>query len=96
MHRSLEIDVFLREKNCILQPWLRNPSCVGRGEVYGTVTLLCKKKVFGLPVPSREVTNQTLPGREYTLIQFLARESLVSDIPAGDGKTDILFYSVIC
>jgi hypothetical protein len=25
---------------------------------------------------------------------FLARESLVSDIPAGDGKTANLFYSV--
>jgi hypothetical protein len=24
---------------------------------------------------------------------FPARESLVSDIPAGDGKTDFLFYS---
>ncbi len=32
-------------------------------------------------------TNQTL---------FPARESLVSDIPAGDGKTSNLFYSVGC
>ncbi len=33
------------------------------------------------PPPSRDVTNQTL----------LARESLVSDIPAGDGKIDNIF-----
>jgi hypothetical protein len=41
------------------------------------------KKFIVFPVPSRDVTNQTLRGREL----FPARESLVSDIPAGDGKT---------
>jgi hypothetical protein len=34
------------------------------------------KKFSYFPVPSRDVTNQLFP----------ARESLVSDIPAGDGK----------
>jgi hypothetical protein len=38
-----------------------------------------------LPVPSRDFSNETLPGRE--------RESLVNDIPAGDGKIADLFYS---
>ncbi len=33
----------------------------------------CKKKVSDFPVPSRDVTNQTVPGGD-------------SDIPAGDGK----------
>ncbi len=28
-------------------------------------------------------------------LAFLVRESLVSDIPAGDGKTANLFYSVV-
>ncbi len=42
----------------------------------------CKKKFIDFPVLSRDVTNQILPGR-------------VSDIPAGDGKIDKLFYSVI-
>jgi hypothetical protein len=46
--------------------------------------LHCKKKVSGFPVPSRDVTNQTpWPGIIYL---FHARESLVIDIPAGDGK----------
>ncbi len=39
------------------------------------------KKIIVFPVPSQDVTNQTL----------LARETLVSDIPAGDGKNDNLF-----
>ncbi len=41
------------------------------------------KKVIGFPVPSREVTNQTLLDGN--------RESLVSDFPAGDGKIGNLF-----
>jgi hypothetical protein len=42
------------------------------------------KKVSGFPVLSRDVT--------YLLNKlFPARESLVSDIQAGDGKTDNLF-----
>jgi hypothetical protein len=45
------------------------------------LSLHCKKsqKVSDFPVSSRDVTNQTLK-------LFPARESLVSDIPAGDGK----------
>jgi hypothetical protein len=39
------------------------------------------KMVINFPVPSREVTNQTLSGRE----------SLGSDLPAGDGKIENLF-----
>jgi hypothetical protein len=38
----------------------------------------CKKQVIDFPVPSRDVTYQTLT-------------KLVSDIPAGDGKIDNLF-----
>jgi hypothetical protein len=49
-------------------------------------TVHCKKKVNDFPVPSRDVTNQTLP----------ARQSLVSDIPAGDRNIANLFYSVFC
>jgi hypothetical protein len=45
------------------------------------------------PVPSQEVNNQTLPGGEK--IKLLpGRESLVIDIPAGDGKIVKFFYSV--
>jgi hypothetical protein len=36
------------------------------------------KKVIAFPVPSRDVTNPTLLGQE--------KLSLVSDIPANDGK----------
>jgi hypothetical protein len=49
------------------------------------VMLYNVKKIIDFPVPSRNVSNQTLP----------ARESLISDIPAGDGKIDNLFYSVL-
>ncbi len=51
--------------------------------------LHCKKKVIVLTVPSRDVTNQTLPGREefgYNLV--------FSNISARDGKNCNLFYSV--
>ncbi len=43
----------------------------------------CNKKVTDFPVPSRDVTNQTIPGRE----------SLVSDIPAGTSKS-LNFFTV--
>ncbi len=51
------------------------------------------KKINDFPVPSRDVTNQTLPGREYLIISGHG-ETLVSDNPAGDGKIANLFYSV--
>ncbi len=48
----------------------------------------CKKKVCSFPC--RDVPNQTLPWPGiFTL--FPPRESLVSDIPAGDGKLANLF-----
>ncbi len=47
------------------------------------------KKVIDFPAPSRYVTYQTFPAK-----LFPARECLVSDIPAGDGKIANLFYSV--
>jgi hypothetical protein len=43
------------------------------------------KKVCHFPVPSRDVTILSLDG---------SRESLVSDIPAGDGKIVNLFFTV--
>ncbi len=48
------------------------------------------KKVIVFPVPSRDVTNQNLPGRE--LLNY-SRPGRVwfSDIPAGDGKMYNLF-----
>ncbi len=46
--------------------------------------------VHYIPVLSRDGTNQTLSGREL-LNYFPAGESLVSDIPAGDGKIVNLF-----
>ncbi len=55
----------------------------------------CKKKVRDFPVPSRDVTYQTLPGKVIIKL-FLARESLVSlvrVIQAGDGKIINLFFS---
>ena len=52
-----------------------------------------KKKVRKFPVPSRDVTTKLSLGGNYDVITelFLPRGSLVSDIPAGDGKNDNLY-----
>jgi hypothetical protein len=55
--------------------------CISYFKVYAD--LHCIKKVVDFPVPNRDVIYQTFPG--------LVRESLVSDIPAGDGKIANLF-----
>ncbi len=57
-------------------------------------TVCTVKKVSGFPVPSRDVTYQTLPGREILLL-FPPGESLVSDILPGDGKTANLFLQCV-
>jgi hypothetical protein len=52
-----------------------------------------KKKVRKFPVPSRDVTTKLSLGGNNDVITelFLPRGSLVSDIPAGDGKLVNLF-----
>ncbi len=52
-----------------------------------------KKKVREFPVPSRVVTTKlSLSGNNDVITElFLPRGSLVSDIPAGDGKLVNLF-----
>jgi hypothetical protein len=47
--------------------------------VHGIQLVHCKKKVTGFPIPSWDVTYQTLPGR----------------LPAGDGKTANLFLQFV-
>jgi hypothetical protein len=55
-----------------------------------------KKKVREFPVPRRDVTTKLSLGGNNDVISelFLPRGSLVSDIPAGDGKLVNLFYGV--
>jgi hypothetical protein len=55
--------------------------------------IYCKKKVRKFPVPSRDVTTKLSLGWNNDVITelFLPRGSLVSDIPAGDGKRVNLF-----
>jgi hypothetical protein len=52
-----------------------------------------KEKVHEFPVPSRDVTTKLSLGGNNDVITelFLPRGSLVSDIPAGDGKLVNLF-----
>ncbi len=52
-----------------------------------------KKKVREFPVPSRDVTIKLSLGGNNDVITelFLPRGSLVSDVPAGDGKLVNLF-----
>jgi hypothetical protein len=54
---------------------------------------IVKKKVRDLPVPSRDVTTKLSLGGNNNVITelFLPRGSLVSGIPAGDGKLVNLF-----
>ncbi len=53
-----------------------------------------QQKVTDFPIPSRDVTYQTLPGWELLNSFRPCRESLFSDIPAGDGKIVNLFNRV--
>jgi hypothetical protein len=55
------------------------------------------KKLFDIPVPSRDATYQILPRRDnlYMTSLFSPRGSLVSDIPAVDGNIKKLFYGVL-
>jgi hypothetical protein len=55
-----------------------------------------KKKVREFPVPSRDVTTKLSLGGNNDVITklFLPGGSLVSDIPAGDGKFVSLFLRV--
>ncbi len=70
-------------------------SCIGtQVHRYGTVRYVhLKKKVREFPVPSRDVTTKlSLSGNNDVITElFLPRGSLVSDIPAGDGKLVNLF-----
>jgi hypothetical protein len=55
-------------------------------------TLHCKKgSRFSRPQPRCHLPNSPCPG---IIKLFPARERLVSDIPAGDGKIENLFYSI--
>ncbi len=56
-----------------------------------------KKKVREFPVPSRDVTTKLSLGGNNDVITelFLPLGSLVSDVPAGDGKLVYLFYGVL-
>jgi hypothetical protein len=59
----------------------------------GAETIHRKKKVREFPVPRRYVTTKLSLGGNNDVITelFLPRGSLVSDIPAGDGKLVNLF-----
>ncbi len=58
--------------------------------------LHCNKKVREFPVPSRDVTTKLFLGGNNDVITelFLPGGSLVSDIPAVDGKLVNLFFKV--
>ncbi len=53
------------------------------------------KKGYRFPAPSRDVTDQTLLGGNNLIIPAQGEfGSLVSDIPAGEGKMAYLFFTV--
>ncbi len=51
-----------------------------------------KSQRFSRPQPGCHLPNSPRPGN---IILFPAGESLVSDIPAGDGKTANIFFTVV-
>ncbi len=55
-------------------------------------TIHCKKRFAIFPSPAGMSLTKLSLGRNTV---FPSRESLVSDIPAGDGKIMKLFYSVL-
>jgi hypothetical protein len=58
-----------------------------------TEKIHCKKRLSIFPSPAgMSPTKSPWPGR---IKLFPTRESLVVDIPAGDGKIIMLFYSVL-
>jgi hypothetical protein len=57
------------------------------------LTYTVNKKVCNFPVPSRDVTDETLPGREKLNYSRLGRVSSVTS-RLGTGKQITLFYSV--
>ncbi len=65
-------------------------SVLGNQTTQGTKELHCKKKASDIPVPSRDVTYQNSPlAGQFNF--FPARQSSVSDIPAGDRNVAELF-----
>jgi hypothetical protein len=79
----MSMTVFLNMPAC--------PLCLPPTGIY--MYLHRKKKVREFPVPSRDVTTKLSLGGNNDVITevFLPRGSLVSDIPAGDGKFVNLF-----
>jgi hypothetical protein len=61
--------------------------------VLSSVYVHCKKRLSFFPSPAgMHLPNFPWPG---IINLFPSRESLVCDIPAGDGKIIALFYSVV-
>ncbi len=76
-----------------IDPWQEDKVNSGIGLSYRPFSPHSKKKVREFPVPSRDVTTKLSLGGNNDFITelFLSRGSLVSDIPAGDGKHGNLF-----
>ncbi len=103
MHGALAsrpgITRFLSKKRLILKKGTSTSYCLSY------LSIISQINVTDFPITSRDVTKKTLPARGIIKL-FPARESLVSDIPTGDGKTvnlflqwrhlDILHLIVIC
>jgi hypothetical protein len=75
---------FLSKKRLILKKGTSTSYCLSY------LSIISQINVTDFPITSRDVTKKTLPARGIIKL-FPARESLVSDIPTGDGKTVNLF-----
>ncbi len=84
-HYGLSPSLYAGARAARLDLYVDNPETV--------ISIHSKKRVREFPVPSRDVTTKLSLGGNNDIITelFLPRGSLVSDIPAGDGKLVNLF-----
>ncbi len=83
-------DKFLYDYMNLLEQYLSKPILSIFCRLWCVYTV---KKVRGFPVPSRDVTYQTLPWPGKIKL-FPAMESMVGDIPAGDWENREPFFTV--
>jgi hypothetical protein len=82
---------------CVSVSLLTAPYGIHSSQCHCLSIISWSSTVREFPVPIRDVTTKLSLGGNNDVITelFLSRGSLVSDIPAGDGKLENLFYGVI-
>jgi hypothetical protein len=98
----IQLEVFSQKAHLLIQRddiffFLNGINRLVFNTIFSALSATPSKKVCEFPVPSRDVTTKLSQGGNNDVITelFLPRGSLVSDIPAGDGKLVNLFLRCI-